>query len=103
MTGSNGKSNGNGRGDTDQTESVFEFPCNFPIKAMGRDQDDFRAHVVELIAAEVGDIDPANVSVRPSRQGQFLSITVTFEATSRSQLDAVYRSLTSSVRILYVI
>ena len=103
MTENNGKANGSGGNGADQQESLFEFPCDFPIKAMGRDEDNFQAHVVELITAEVGDIDPSKVSVRPSRKGQFLSVTVIFEATSRSQLDAVYRSLTSSVRILYVI
>lgn len=103
MTEGNGKERGNGSNGADPQETLFEFPCRFPIKVMGRHEDDFREHVVELITAEVGTIDPDDISVRPSRKGQFISVTVTFEATSRSQLDAVYRSLTASVRVLYVI
>ena len=70
---------------------------------MGRDEDDFEAHVLELISEHVDSIDADDVSVRPSREGRYLSVTVTFEAASRSQLDAVYRSLSASVRILYLL
>lgn len=100
MAAGNGKSPGNG---ADQQDPLFDFPCRFPVKAMGRDENDFRAHVVGLVSAAVGDIDPGDVKVRSSRKGQFISVTVVFEATSREQIDAVYRSLTSSVRCLYVI
>ena len=103
MTGSNGKSNNGRSNGAGEPESVFEFPCRFPIKAMGRDENDFRAHVVELISEQVGELAPDDVSVRPSSKGQFMSVTVTFEATSRSQLDAVYRSLTASGRVLFVL
>jgi len=103
MTGSNGKSNNGGGNGTGEADSAFEFPCRFPIKVMGRDENDFCAHVLDLISAEVGEVAPDDVSVRPSSKGQFMSVTVTFEATSRSQLDAVYRSLTASARVLFVL
>jgi hypothetical protein len=70
---------------------------------MGRDQADFQAHVLELISAHVGEITPENVVVRGSRNGNFLAVTVTIQATSREQLDNVYRALTASQLILYVI
>jgi putative lipoic acid-binding regulatory protein len=87
----------------DESESLLEFPCQFPIKVMGRDQAGFEAHVLEIISAHVDDITPDNVVVRGSRNGNFLALTVTVQATSREQLDNVYRALTASKLILYVI
>ena len=87
----------------DESENLLEFPCQFPIKVMGRDQAGFEAHVLELISAHVSDVTHDNVAVRGSRNGNFLSITVTIQATSRDQLDNVYRALTASKLILYVI
>jgi putative lipoic acid-binding regulatory protein len=84
-------------------DSVFDFPCRFPIKAMGRDGEGFPAHVMELVAASAGPIDHDDVRIRPSRDGRYISVTVTFTATSRGQLDEIYRSLTSSQRILVVL
>lgn len=87
----------------DETESLLEFPCRFPIKIMGRDQAGFESHVLELISAHFGTIPSENVVVRRSSKRNFLAVTVTFQATSRAQLDDVYRSLTASKLILYVI
>jgi len=87
----------------DEPDSLFDFPCEFPVKAMGRDAEGFPAHVMELVAAEVGPISHERVAIRPSREGRFISVTVTFVAESREQLAAVYRNLTSSERILFVI
>jgi putative lipoic acid-binding regulatory protein len=87
----------------DESENLLEFPCQFPIKVMGRDQAGFEAHVLELISTHVGEITPDNVVVRGSRNGNFLAITVMIQATSREQLDNVYRALTANQLILYVI
>ena len=86
-----------------ESEDVFDFPCRFPIKAMGREAEGFPAHVMELVAAKAGPIDNDDVSIRPSRDGRFISVTVTFTATSREQLDSIYRSLTGSQRVLVVL
>ena len=87
----------------DQNESVFEFPCRFPIKAMGRDAEGFPAHVMDLVGAVVGPVALEDVVVRPSRAGRFLSVTITITAQSREELDAVYRNLTSSGRVLFAL
>lgn len=84
-------------------DSLFDFPCRFPIKAMGREAEGFPAHVMQLVAAEAGPVDHEDISIRPSRDGRFISVTVTFTATSRKQLDAIYRRLTASQRILVVL
>jgi putative lipoic acid-binding regulatory protein len=86
-----------------QRESVIEFPCRFPIKAMGRDESEFQAHVLQIISSHVDDIAPEDVAVRSSSKGKFLAVTVTIEAKSQEHLDRVYRNLTSSERILYVL
>jgi putative lipoic acid-binding regulatory protein len=84
-------------------ETPIEFPCRFPIKAMGRDEYEFEAHVLQIISAHVDDIDPDDVAIRSSRKGRFLAVTVTIEARSQEHLDRVYRNLTASDRILYVL
>lgn len=86
-----------------ETNEVFDFPCQFPIKAMGRDAEGFPAHVMDLVAASAGPVDHDAVNIRPSRDGRYISVTVTFTATSREQLDEIYRRLTSSARILVVL
>ncbi len=86
-----------------ESDDIFEFPCSFPIKAMGLDAEGFPAHVMELVAASAGPIDHEDVRIRPSRGGRYVSVTVTFQAKSRNQLDEIYRRLTSSQRILVVL
>jgi len=84
-------------------ESLIEFPCRFPIKVMGRDQSEFQAHVLQIISAHIDDIAAADVSIRPSKNGNFLSVTVTIDAHSQEQLDRIYRTLSASDQVLYVL
>jgi len=86
-----------------EDSSPLKFPCEFPIKVMGRQEDDFEAHVVALVGGHVGTLDAARVRTRPSANGRFLSVTVTIAAVSREQLDGIYRSLTASERVLFVL
>ena len=86
-----------------EQESLLEFPCRFPIKIMGKDLPDFQDHVVGLISSHVGEIVPTDITLRISSKGNFLALTVTISAESREQLDNVYRSLTASKRILFVL
>jgi len=84
-------------------ESLIEFPCRFPIKVMGRDESEFEPHVLQIISLHVDDIKPEDVAVRSSSKGRFLAVTVTVDAQSQEQLDRIYRNLTASERILYVL
>lgn len=84
-------------------DSLFDFPCRFPIKVMGKHREGFPAYVMNLIGAHVGRISDDDVSIRPSRKGKFISVTVTFTAESREQLDSIYRTLTASERVLFVL
>lgn len=86
-----------------EAESPLKFPCRFPIKVMGRHAADFEAHVVGLVSVHVGELPPGSVRTRASSTGRYLSVTVTITAESRAQLDDVYRSLTSSGQVLFVL
>ena len=78
-----------------QTETLLEFPCEFSVKAMGlASHPDFEALVWGIVAAHVPGLPPDASRARASRNGKYLSVTVTFQATSKPQLDAIYYALT---------
>jgi uncharacterized protein len=81
-------------------ETALEFPCDFPIKMMGIDTPEFRSTVRALVEKHAGPVDDAAVKVTPSRTGRFVSVTVTFSAQSREQLDDLYREVTSHDAVL---
>ena len=83
-------------------ESLLEFPCRFPIKAMGRAGGGFEAIAVQIVRAHAeiwpGEDEP--VRTNSSRNGNYVSVTVIVEATSQAQLDAIYQDLTDSPDVL---
>lgn len=81
-------------------ESLLEFPCSFPIKAMGRHSDDFEALVCELILKHATLMNGEAITTNISKAGNYVSITAVIEATSQDQLDAIYQDLTDSERVL---
>jgi putative lipoic acid-binding regulatory protein len=83
--------------------SLLQFPCDFPLKVMGRRSDDFRSIVLGIVQKHAGTIAAQQIEERPSRDGNYLSLTCTFPARSREQLDALYRELTSCERVLVVL
>ncbi len=85
------------------TESPLKFPCEFPIKIMGRTQDGFAQAVVAVVRRHAPDFDPATLEMRSSRAGNYLSVTATINATSRAQLDDLYRDLTSHPMVTMVL
>ena len=76
-------------------ESVMEFPCSFPIKLMGRETDEFRQTVRELVEKHTGPLDEDAIQSSLSRNGRFVSVTITVIAESREQLDIIYRDATA--------
>jgi len=77
----------------ENVESLIAYPCDFPIKIMGRTQAGFAQTVVDVVRRHAPDFDPGTVEMRASREGNYLSVTVTVRATSRGQLDELYREL----------
>ena len=84
-------------------ENLLEFPCDFPIKVMGETSDAFAATIVEVIKAIDPTFDASKVDMRASTGGRFISLTCTVHATSRAQLDDIYRALTSHPLSKYVL
>lgn len=83
------------------TETLMKFPCQFSVKAMGlASHDDFEALVVEIVSSHVADLDTGASRARASKNGKYLSVTVTFQATSKAQLDAIYYALTEHQDVL---
>lgn len=77
------------------TESPLQFPMDFPLKIMGKRTDDFAQQIIAVVRRYAPEFDAATVEMRPSKQGTYLSLTCTIQATSREQLDDLYRALTS--------
>ncbi|MEJ2297947.1 MAG: DUF493 domain-containing protein [Woeseiaceae bacterium] len=81
-------------------ETALEFPCRFPIKMMGRDTPEFRSTARALVEKHAGEVADDAVQAATSRNGRFVSVTVTITATSKRQLDAIYRDVTAHEDIL---
>ena len=84
-------------------ESPLKFPTEFPIKIMGRTRDGFAQAVVAVVQRHAPDFDPSTVEMRASAAGNYLSVTATINATSREQLDNLYRDLTSHPMVAMVL
>jgi putative lipoic acid-binding regulatory protein len=77
-----------------------EFPSDFPIKVMGRRDSDLRALTQTIIERHAGPLPESNIRTRTSGDGNFLALTYVVHATSREQLDAIYRELTACKSVL---
>jgi putative lipoic acid-binding regulatory protein len=86
-----------------EEDTPFHFPCEFPIKAMGHAGPELEAAVIEIMNRHVPDLGEGAVRMRESGKGNYVSITVTVQATSRAQLDAIYMDLTACELVLYAI
>ncbi len=81
-------------------DTLIEFPCSFPIKAMGRSEAGFDDLVVEIVRRHAPDLREGAVKTRASRQGKWISVTVTIQATSKGQLDAIYQALSDHEKVV---
>ena len=84
-------------------ESLLTFPCVFPIKVMGRREDGFAQHVLEIVLRHAPDYHSDTMEMRSSKNGRYLSLTVTLNAKSREQLDALYSELSRHPLVLMVL
>ena len=76
------------------------FPADFPIKVMGRHDSDLRALTQAIVERHAGPMPESRVKTRTSADGNFLALTYVVHATSREQLDAIYRELTACKSVL---
>ena len=84
-------------------ESLLTFPCVFPIKIMGRREDGYAQTIAEIVTRHAPDFHPDTMEMRPSRNGRYLSLTVTLNARSREQLDGLYLELSKHPMVIMVL
>ena len=103
---------GDGRGDQGGDSSsgsppeaveLLTFPTEFPIKVMGRRVDGFADAIAQIVLMHAPDFDVGSMELRASSKGNYLGLTVTIRATSRAQLDALYRALTAHPMVSVVL
>jgi uncharacterized protein len=80
--------------------TIQEFPCEFPIKVMGRHDSNLRSLTQAIIERHAGVISDSSVRTRTSADGNFLALTYHVLASSREQLDDIYRELTACTSVL---
>ena len=85
---------------SDSEQKLLTFPCIYPIKVMGAKCEEFDLEVISIIRQHVPDLGEAAVKTRDSRNGRFLAVTITINATSQEQLDAIYMALSSHPKVL---
>jgi len=89
--------------DIPPDQSLIEYPSSFPIKVMGANVDGFVHAVTEVARRFDPTFDAATVEMRPSSGGKYLGVTVTITATSREQLDEIYRTLSTHPMVKVVL
>ena len=86
-----------------EVTALLAFPTAFPIKIMGRREGGFTKAVIEIVLRHAPDFVPGTIETRPSREGKYISLTATVNATSREQLDALYRDLCDHPTVVMVL
>ena len=81
----------------------IEFPCDYPIKVIGKAAPDFKDFVVKTISVHAPDLDASCVEINPSRNGKFVSVRLSIMATGKAQLENLFEDLKASGRVTMVI
>lgn len=89
--------------DQAPADTLLEFPCAFPLKIVGRADDALAPTVLEIVRRHAPDFDGKTMVTRASSAGNYLSLTCTINATSKAQLDALYRELSGHPLIKVVL
>lgn len=86
-----------------ENASLFEYPCDFPIKILGHTREGFAQAVLEVVRRHAPDFDATTLELRASKQRKYLSVTCVIRATSREQVDGLYRELTGHPLVVMVL
>ncbi len=84
-------------------QKALRFPCTFPIKAIGKETDQFAAEVIEIVRHHVPDLNDDAMTLRHSGGGKYLAVTVVISAQNQAQLDALYRELGEHPQVLMLL
>ena len=87
----------------DPKDSLIEYPCDFPIKVFGEAKQGFAQAIASVVLVHAPDFDAATIEMRSSSNAKYLSLTCTIRATSREQLDNLYRDLSSHPMVKMVL
>ena len=90
-------------GEIPPEQSLIEYPSAFPIKVMGTHAEGFTEAVVSIARQFDPAFDASTVESRPSKGGKYLGLTITITATSRGQLDELYRTLSTHPMVKVVL
>lgn len=83
----------------EEGETLLKFPCDFPIKVMGLACDELEISVLEIISRHVDNLPEGALTMKPSKTGKYTAITITINAHSKQQLDAIYMDLTACAHV----
>lgn len=86
-----------------QDASLIEYPCEFPIKILGHTRAGYAQAILEVVNRHAPDFDGATLQMKSSKHGKYLSITCVINATSRTQLDALYQELCDHPLVVMVL
>jgi putative lipoic acid-binding regulatory protein len=84
-------------------DTLIEYPCDFPIKVFGEANPGFAQAITAVVQKHAPDFDSASIEMRSSNKAKYISLTCTIRATSREQLDNLYRDLTSHPMVKMVL
>lgn len=87
----------------DQEESLIKYPCDFPIKVMGKSVDGYESAIANIVLQFDPGFNVATIERRPSKNGNYLGLTVTVSVHSREQLDELYRTLSTHPMVSVVL
>lgn len=86
--------------DFAEKESLLEFPCDFPIKIMGKATEDLHQAVKDILAQHAPDFNPEDLTFNESKDGNYHALTAVIHAKSKEQLDMIYHALTAHDLVL---
>ncbi|HIC39926.1 Proposed lipoate regulatory protein YbeD [hydrothermal vent metagenome] len=85
------------------SEELFNFPCDYPVKVMGKDCDELSVTMCSIIERHAGKLHPNQISSKKSSKGSYISYTVRIVATSRAQLDSINQELQDNPLVAYIL
>ncbi len=83
-----------------KTETLLEFPCRFPVKIMGKNKNDFTSLVTSIVLNHASIFEDEAITTNSSGEGNFVSVTITIDAQSKTQLDLIYQELVDCEQVL---
>ena len=89
--------------DDNITETLIEFPCDFPIKVMGETHADFASEIIKTIQTQLPSFDATKIEMRGSSGGKYISLTCTVHVTTKAQLDDIYRAISAHPMVKFAL